>query len=141
MYDLSGAPEADVQSIYNNFRIPLEGIVRKLRSMASWPENWNGYGAAKPRISSVIGALRWISRMRADAARTGKRWTDPHVVPDENGDIAFEWWNGDRNLVVYVSSRAVEYLKVWGPDVDSQMEDGEARSSEENQALWLWLME
>lgn len=130
--------------VYGNFRTPSEDIsdtIHELWEMLDWPEDWNGCGAAKPRLSSIMEAKRWIVQMRADAITTGKTWRRPHVVPDQDGDIVFEWSNGARTLSAYVSVDAVEYLKVWGADMDSQMIEGEVTSREDNSSLWNWLME
>ena len=134
----AGGPEV----IHQNFRTPLrdtQGTRNKLRDMLSWQENWNGYDASRPNPSSIQRASRWISKMRMDASATGKPWREPHVVPDENGDIAFEWWNDGRNLTVYVSPNVIDYLKVWGSDIDSEMEDGLIATPKDDQALWHWL--
>ncbi len=128
-------------SLYENFRTPLEDTRKALMHIASWKQNWDGEGSAKPNIRSILGAIRWIHQMRLDATSTAKPWMEPHVVPDENGDIAFEWRNNNRNLIVYVSPESVYYLRVWGPEVDSQMADGEVADSEDNKKMWRWLME
>lgn len=131
-------------NIYGNFRTPIDdvlGTIAELRTMLDWPENWNGYGATKPSTPAILRASHWIIQMRADASSTEELWLKPHVVPDQDGDIVLEWSNGERALSAYVSSDAVEYLKVWGPDMHAEMEDGVISSREDNRSLWLWLME
>lgn len=131
-------------NIYGNFRTPLDdvrGTITKLRKMLDWPEDWNGHGATKPSAPAILKASHWIVQMRADAGSTGEHWLKPYVVPDQDGDIVFEWSNGERTLSAYVSPDAVEYLKVWGADIHSQMEDDVIRMREDNRSLWLWLME
>jgi hypothetical protein len=78
--------------------------------------------------------------MRADATQAGGGWIEPQTLPDENGDVAFEWWNDGRNLIVYVSPDSIYALQTWGPDIESQMMDGEVEGSEDNKKIWLWLM-
>jgi hypothetical protein len=131
-------------NIYGNFLTPLDDVrntIAKLRKMLDWPEDWNGHGAAKPSTPAILKASHWIIHMRADAGSTEAPWLRPYVVPDQDGDIVFEWSNGERTLSVYVSPDAVEYLKVWGADIHSQMEDDVMRTREDNRSLWLWLME
>lgn len=142
VYDVRYAlADDEPRFIHENFRTPLADTHRRLRQMLSWPENWDREGSAKPNVNSILKAIRWIDRMRADATRTGNRWVEPHTVADENGDVAFEWWRDNRNLIVYVSPQIIDYLQVWGSDIDSEMVDGEIRGSEDNQKLWRWLME
>jgi hypothetical protein len=126
--------------IHKNFRTPLADTYRRLAHMLDWSENWDGEGSAKPSLYSILEARRWIRRMRADATRTGECWIEPHTVADENGDVVFEWWNEDRNLIVYVSPHTIYYLQVWGEDVESQMADGQIETREDHKKLWLWLM-
>jgi hypothetical protein len=137
-------PKRERENIYGNFRTPADDVsdtIKELRDMMDWPEDWNGHGAAKPSTHAILKARRWLVQMRTDAISTERPWRKPHVVPDQDGDIVFEWSNGMRTLSVYVSSDAVEYLKVWGADVRSEMEDAEVKTREDNQSLWLWLME
>lgn len=131
-------------NVYGNFRTHSEDIldtISELWGILEWPEDWNGHGAAKPSLPSIIRAKRWIVQIRADVISTGKPWWRPHVVPDQDGDIVFEWSNGVRTLSAYVSVDAVEYLKVWGSDIDSQMEEGKITSRKDNTSLWNWLTE
>lgn len=136
-----GFLDNEPEHLHKNFRIPLIYTRKRLNRMLSWQEDWDGEGSAKPNVLSIIKAKRWIRQLRADATDTGKGWEEPHTAPDENGDVAFEWWHDGRNLVVYVSPDMVDYLKVWGPDIESQMMDGEVKGREDNKNLWLWLMD
>lgn len=131
-------------STHGNFRTPQEDIsetLDKLMSFMSWSGNWNDQGAAKPRSTVILRAARWIIDMRIAIISTEERWKKPHIVPDQDGDIVFEWSHGPRTLSVYVSPTETEYLKVWGVDPSTQMKDGEIVDSERNRHLWLWLME
>ena len=40
----------------------------------------------------------------------------PHYADD-----AFEWWYGNRKLVIFLDG---SYLKVWGPNIYHDMEEG-----------------
>lgn len=140
VYDVRDAYIGGDPLLHENFRTPLADTVQKLGNISSWRENWDGRGAAKPRLPSILNALRWIMDMRVNATGTRNPWVEPHVVPDTNGDIVFEWSKGERTLSVYVAPRTVEYLKVQGPDIHADMEDGEVTTPEHNQVLWRWLM-
>jgi hypothetical protein len=78
--------------------------------------------------------------MYADAVTSNTTWIDPHVSSNEDGNVTFEWWNGDKKLTVYVSPEESWYIKVWGADVVNEMSDGTAESMEERQDAWQWLM-
>jgi hypothetical protein len=62
----------------------------------------------------------------------------PHVTADETGGVVLEWWRGTRKLTVYLNH--ADYVKVWGPDVNTEMETDELTGA--NAAdVWAWLHE
>jgi hypothetical protein len=50
------------------------------------------------------------------------------------------WWNDPRKLTVYCTAEDANYVKVWGPDMVTQMEDGDATSPAARQQLWKHLL-
>ena len=113
----------------------------ELAALSSWREDWNGYGAAAPNHEAIGRALLWVEDLHEDTLTTKRGWRDPHVVADAHGNVVFEWWEGRKKLTIYVHPNTVEYVKVWGPNIFSDMEDGEARGTEDRRALWRWLTE
>lgn len=83
---------------------------------------------------------QWLAQMRAVVEASGQTWVKPHVCETED-ETCLEWWHRKRKLTVYLCSPAYgEYIKVWGPNMDTEMEDGEV--NEHNMAsLWFWLNE
>lgn len=100
----------------------------------------DGYDSEAPELNTIEDAASWIVQMYWDALETGRGWHKPHVTADEDGDIMFEWWNEDKALTIYVSEDSVSYIKGRGLDIENEMEDGEATTSEIRQALWAWLI-
>jgi hypothetical protein len=117
----------------------LTAISLKLVDLLTWPEGWNGYDALAPNPAAVEHALWWIREMHNDALATGEGWSDPHINADAEGNVVFEWWEDQHKLTIYVLPETVEYVKVWGPRMFADMEDGEVADSEVRQALWRWL--
>ncbi|WP_079415351.1 hypothetical protein [Thiomonas intermedia] len=66
-------------------------------------------------------------------------WLPAHITVPSDGELSFEWWRGQRKLTIYVSSHAAEYIKVWGPHIDTEMEDGILNSGGDLVKIWLWL--
>jgi hypothetical protein len=64
----------------------------------------------------------------------------PHVTSSAEGEVVFEWWNDPRKLTVYCTAEDANYVKVWGPDMVTQMEDGDATSPAARQQLWKHLL-
>jgi hypothetical protein len=67
-------------------------------------------------------------------------WLEPNVTASAEGEVAFEWRHGRKNLTIYIGNQSAEYGKDWGTDINTKMEDGPADSSTIRQALWQWLM-
>lgn len=135
----SGRNEVERRGIYRNFPSQLDKVQRELTSLASWPEKWDGYDAAKPNLESVRHADKWIRTLYRDV--TSGLWIEPNVVADAEGDIVFEWWHNSKKLTVYVSPDTVEFIKVEGPDINNDMKDGVATSARESRMLWHWLLD
>jgi hypothetical protein len=114
--------------------------VKDVYSLRDLPPGWNGGDVEASDFNAIENAASWVVRMYWDALGTGKGWYKPHVTVDEDGDIMFEWWNGNKALTIYVSGDSVSYIKGWGLDIENEMEDGEATTSESRSSLWAWLM-
>jgi hypothetical protein len=119
--------------------IELVEILAQLDALIGRSPGWTGYDVAAPKTSSILQAKAWIREMYEDVRRFGGDWTTPLTTVDEFGDIVFEWWHGSRKITVYVTPETVEYIKVSGPNMHTDMEDGELRTREDRQNLWHWL--
>ena len=120
----------------------LVGTRKDLDALKFLKAGWNGYDVAAPRIEAIHHAMGWIGRMYDDVSRSELAWRAPHVAADENGDVTFEWWHGDRELTVYVSADGdVSYLKDWGLDMEGDMEDGLLSTPEQRHDIWAWFVQ
>lgn len=109
--------------------------MNKLQNMLMWPDNWNGHGAVRPDHKAIAQATTLLKSWEAIAH-------EPHITGSADGDVVFEWWHGKRKLTVYVSDGVASYVKVWGPNMVSEMEDGEiGHNVSEFVSLWNWLTE
>lgn len=117
----------------------LADIATRLTDLLAWPEEWDGHRMA-PSREAVKYAFSWIKRLYLEVSRENDKWLDPLIVADAFGNVVFEWWEGHKKLTVYVTPTGAEYVKVWGPDIFSDMEDGDLKGAEDRQALWHWLM-
>jgi hypothetical protein len=106
-----------------------------------WLSPEDDYDVVAPKIDAIARAKTWIRAMYEDSTRMRAPWHEPDVGVDEVGDIMFEWWNREKALTVYISENGAHYIKGWGIDVETDMEDGEASTSEIRRALWTWLLD
>jgi hypothetical protein len=135
----SGVGDGEPPSLHKNFHDHLWKTISEIIALLSWPEGWNGYDAASSDSESVRHALMWIEDLYRNTLTTDTEWMAPHVVLDAEGNVVLEWWEGQKKLTVYVHSETVEYFKVWGPDIFTEMEDSEAEEIEDRRMLWNWL--
>jgi predicted ATP-dependent endonuclease of OLD family len=68
-------------------------------------------------------------------------WREPLTHFSERREIVFEWWHEQRKLTIYVASDRIDYIKVWGADMDNDMETG-LIDLDNNQltSIWSWLI-
>jgi hypothetical protein len=58
-------------------------------------------------------------------ARAGTMRLEPaHKTFAPNDECCLEWWRGARKVTFYVGAEKADYIRVWGPDVHAQMDDG-----------------
>lgn len=79
----------------------------------------------------VIEAFYWVA----------KTWEKPLVNSNDEGEIVLEWWQDTRKITVYIGENEVVFLKIWGPNIENEMQDGVLTNAETVSALWNWLHE
>jgi hypothetical protein len=55
--------------------------------------------------------------------------------------VVLEWWHEDRKLDFDILGSNINYIKVWGADIDNEMEDGSITINEGDLiSLWKWII-
>lgn len=117
----------------------LEVLLEAFEQMKEWPENYDSYGSASPNSESMDHAKSWLTHMYAVL---NANWYQPHPSADEQGDATLEFWVDEKKLTLYFSPYTVSYVKVIGPDINTEMEDGELqRPLTDGLELYNWLLE
>jgi hypothetical protein len=119
-----------------------DGVTPALDRLAALRERavgWNGYDALAPDRAAIAFAEAWLAGLYKQVTAQGAPWLTPHVTSSAEGEVVFEWWNDPRKLTVYCTAEDANFVKVWGPDMVTQMEDGDATSPAARQQLWMWL--
>lgn len=120
-------------------RVSGSEFVHAILRLRERPENWDGYGSAAPTpeaISRAVALADVIKQRCIDASRSS--WRTPFVGSTETGEVSFEWWSGQRKLTIFVGAETSSYLKSWGLDLESEMEDGPLLEDSILE-LWEWL--
>ena len=111
----------------------------KLDRLATLQPNWDDRGSVPPTRLAVQVARFWLPQLFETASSTGRPWAVPHITASGSGEVAFEWWRGSRKVTLYFGEEAPEFLKVWGPHIQDDMESGNLDSTDTFRALWVWL--
>lgn len=119
----------------------LSPALSAIARLSRLEDNWDGCGSIKPTSAAVQHAMTLVERFYKSVAFAGTsphQWVSPHISASEDGEIVMEWWHNSHKLTVYVGEAAPQYLKVWGPNMATQMADGVVEGNQ-FQGLWLWL--
>lgn len=113
--------------------------------LLTWQDGWNGYDAAAPNSKAITLARKWIMGLYSQVLLSShlllsRPWIEPNVTADAGGEVVFGWWYGKKELSIYVTADSVEYMQVWGPNVVSDMSEGDAEPFLARLALWQWLL-
>lgn len=128
------------QDVEKAVRGAISDTLTEVYDLLTWPEGWNGYNACSPDATAVIYAASWIKRYYLEIAECRLEWIKPNVTASGDGAVVFGWRRGTKRLTVYIEDQNAEYVKVWGPDVNNDMADGEANLIGTRRALWKWLV-
>ena len=134
---LSPAPQSDSAS--NQFaRLLTLGSQTKLARIRTLKEDWDGYGSAKPMSEAIANAEARLPELYRLSTIQGV-WREPHISASEAGEISFEWWSGPRKVTMYFGADTVEIIKVWGVNMDTEMDLQQMLTLDSFPAVWAWL--
>lgn len=137
-YELSSTYER--VSVSENFaEVAVFPARQALKTLANYPANWDGFGSDAPRPEAIGNALELLVELyRQSTTCLHAQWVNPHVSASESGEVVLEWWKQDRKLTIYVAAKGADFVRVGGPNIDSDMEDGVLEGAQ-FVGLWLWL--
>lgn len=46
----------------------------------------------------------------------------PLINITEQQEIVLEWWNKNKKITIYISDKTIDYIKIWGANMDNEME-------------------
>jgi hypothetical protein len=124
----------------DNVREEILPTLSEINDLLTWPEGWNGYDACAPKYEAIQYATHWIELFYREIKDLHLDWLEPNVTASAEGEVVFEWRHGVNRLTIYIGNQSAEYVKDWGADVNTEMEDGYASSPTIRRALWKWLM-
>lgn len=111
---------------------------RRLRGLVGWPGEWIGSEVDTPDAAAIVRAEALLDGFQR-AGAGNDNWQEPHVSAGQDGEVALEWWGPRHKITVYVSAGSAVCLRVWGPDVDTEMDEIEIQGPADLTNLWDWL--
>ena len=133
MNSSSSFSDHDIQAIV---RQEIAPTLAEIDDLSTWPDGWNTYDALAPKHEAIQHARHWIEAFYREILDLRLDWLKPNVTASAEGEVVFEWWKGIKSLTIYIGNQSVEYVKSWGADMSTEMEDGPASSPVLRQALW-----
>jgi hypothetical protein len=77
-----------------------------------------------PTPRAVELATAWLNEVFDTATNLGG-WSRPHLSSTAAGEIVFEWWKDTRKLTLYFGDGGAEFIRVWGSDIENEMNSGD----------------
>lgn len=121
--------------------VTQDRIIALLAPIEDLQTNWDGNGSLAPKPAMLQYAREFLGILTGAAIASGHPFTNPLVSLDHRGYITLEWWHNSRSLTVYITgNNEIEYLKAWGTDITSDMEDGSITLLSDVFSLLKWLL-
>jgi len=118
---------------------PLRTTLAEINALATWEAGWNGYDAPSIQLAAIALVVRWLDAFYDVVTHAAMPWDAPNVTGGSEGEVVLEWWHGTKKLTIYIAPARIDYVKVWGTDIDHEMEDGELTTYSVFLSLWEWL--
>ena len=121
-------------------RIVLQPAIERLGVLRSFKQNWDGCGALAASKHLISRSIDLLGNYYQIAVHTGFGWSNPVLNLNDDGNLVMEWWRGLKKLTIYVAAAEKPvFVRVWGDDIDTEMDDGTIGSIEGFAVLWIFL--
>jgi hypothetical protein len=115
-------------------------ILERFDVIARRENNWDERESKKPNELALSNAKNLMKEMLDAVISEGQPWLMPFISSDEDGYITAAWHNGEHELHLDITETEVEYTKVWGIKIDTEMHEGVLKSNNYLE-LWEWLLD
>ena len=112
----------------------------QFRVVAQREDNWDERESKKPKELALENAKRLMGEFSDAVISEAYSWLTPFISSDEDGHVTIAWHNGEHELHLEISEDEVEYVKVWGIKIDTEMHEG-ILHKENYLTLWNWLLD
>ena len=103
-------------------------------------DNWDGRGSQKPTELTTAHAKVVMGAFLDSVISIGHRCDTPSISSDGDGNVTAVWYKNERQLHLQIGEQEAEYFKVWGTNIDTEM-DVDFLKPENYLTLWKWLID
>ena len=72
-------------------------------------------------------------------AKSYELWWYPPLINISDKRFVLEWFRDKRKLTIYVLEDKIDYIAVWGADINNEMEDGDINIENTLFDFWSWI--
>ena len=126
-------PEIDTNAVWAE-------ILERFNVIAQRKDNWDGYESKSPNKLSLNNARQFMNEFVDAIVSEGEVPLTPSLISsDEDGHITVEWHGEGRQLHLQIEEDEIDYIQVWGPNIDTEMHV-DTLHSKDYLTLWKWLI-
>ena len=122
-----------------DLRIQQDEISKQFDVVKEWKESWSEHGLEKPNDLTISHAETVIETLLSLIISADYRFITPFISGDGDGNVTAIWYNQKRQLHLKIGENDVEYFKVWGTNINTEMEV-DFLKFEHCLELWKWLI-
>ena len=89
---------------------------------------------------TLLTTFKLLSKLFEISRKNDLWWNLPLINVGFDSEVLLEWWHKDRKLDFDILGSSIDYMKVWGADIDDEMEDGSININVSDLiSLWKWI--
>ena len=115
---------------------PLADVWIDLEDLAKRVKSAEGKLDCVGSLAAIENAKSWLRRFYTEVVDIEEEWFPPHVTSGAEGEVVLEWWKNDNKLTFFINSSEPFYLKSFGPNVITEMQDGPLHIGTDLMSLW-----
>lgn len=112
---------------------PWQESIQKIWSLPFYDDQ------ERPSSEACKVASNLVQKSFSLSHKNGFDWLAPLVNSTDEGEIVLEWWQGSKKITLYIEGLHISFVRVWGPDIHNEMEEGQLMGWGNFFVIWRWL--
>ena len=140
LHERDASPTTDVGWEQTYKFVVLRDMSERFDVIDQREDNWDGYESKSPNKLSLNNARQFMNEFVDAIISEGDMPLTPSLISsDEDGHITVEWHGEGRQLHLQIEEDEIDYIQVWGPNIDTEMHV-DTLHSKDYLTLWKWLI-